>query len=69
MEHFNVEIASGLGPTVGQVRRIGGLIGGVRRSNAQPAAVELVLAAFEKVLAAQGWKDSSAVVSGAGLFV
>ncbi len=51
MDKYGVEIAGGLGPTVGAVWRVG-LLG----YNAQPANVELVLAAFEDGLKQQGWK-------------
>ena len=52
MDTFALEIAGGLGPTVGKVWRVG-LMG----ANASPAAVELVLAAFKEGLAAQGWQQ------------
>jgi alanine-glyoxylate transaminase/serine-glyoxylate transaminase/serine-pyruvate transaminase len=51
MSELSVEIAGGLGPTVGKVWRVG-LLG----ANARPACVELVLAAFRGGLAAQGYK-------------
>ena len=50
MDKYDVEIAGGLGPTAGQVWRIG-LMG----YNATPANVELVLAAFEDGLKEQGF--------------
>lgn len=50
MDKFDVEIAGGLGPTAGKVWRVG-LMG----YNATPANVELVLAAFEDGLRAQGY--------------
>ena len=53
MEKFNVEIAGGLGPSVGKVWRVG-LMG----YNARADAVELVLTAFREGLAAQGWKGA-----------
>ncbi len=49
MEKYNVEIAGGLGPTIGQIFRVG-LLG----FNAKPANVELVLAAFRDGLKKQG---------------
>lgn len=54
MDTYSLEIAGGLGPTVGKVWRIG-LMG----YNAKPQNVELVLAAFKHSLAAQGWKYST----------
>jgi alanine-glyoxylate transaminase/serine-glyoxylate transaminase/serine-pyruvate transaminase len=53
MEKFNVEIAGGLGPSVGKVWRVG-LMG----YNARAEAVEMVLTAFREGLAAQGWKGT-----------
>lgn len=50
MDKYNVEIAGGLGPTVGKVWRVG-LMG----YNATPANVELVLAAFRDGLQQQGF--------------
>jgi alanine-glyoxylate transaminase / serine-glyoxylate transaminase / serine-pyruvate transaminase len=50
MDKFNVEIAGGLGPTVGQVWRIG-LMG----YNAKPVNVEMVVNAFEDGLRQQGY--------------
>lgn len=50
MDKFNVEIAGGLGPTIGQVWRVG-LMG----YNAKPANVELVLAAFKDGLKQQSF--------------
>lgn len=49
MDKYNVEIAGGLGPTMGKVWRVG-LLG----ANATPANVELVLAAFRDGLKQQG---------------
>lgn len=49
MDKYGVEIAGGLGPTVGAVWRVG-LLG----YNAVPANVELVLAAFKDGLKQQG---------------
>lgn len=49
MERYNVEIAGGLGPTVGKIFRVG-LLG----FNAKPANVELVVAAFRDGLKKQG---------------
>lgn len=51
MDKYNVEIAGGLGPTVGKVWRVG-LMGAY---NARPATVELVLAAFRDGLQQQGF--------------
>lgn len=50
MDRYTVEIAGGLGPTLGKVWRVG-----IMGYNAKPANVELVLAAFRDGLAAQGW--------------
>ncbi|KAI3429701.1 hypothetical protein D9Q98_005786 [Chlorella vulgaris] len=50
MDKFSVEIAGGLGPTAGQIWRVG-LMG----YNAKPANVELVLAAFKDGLTQQGF--------------
>ena len=50
MDKYDVEIAGGLGPSAGQVWRVG-LMG----YNATPAMVELVLAAFEDGLKQQGF--------------
>jgi alanine-glyoxylate transaminase/serine-glyoxylate transaminase/serine-pyruvate transaminase len=55
MSTYSVEIAGGLGPTVGKVWRIG-LMG----YNARPEAVAQVLVAFRDGLAAQGWKPAQA---------
>jgi alanine-glyoxylate transaminase/serine-glyoxylate transaminase/serine-pyruvate transaminase len=49
MDTYSVEIAGGLGPTVGKVWRIG-----IMGYNAQPQNVELVLAAFRDGLKKQG---------------
>lgn len=49
MSKYNVEIAGGLGPTVGKVWRVG-----IMGYNATPANVEIVLAAFQDGLKAQG---------------
>lgn len=51
MDTFNVEIAGGLGGTVGKVWRVG-LMG----YNAKPENVETVLGAFRDGLAKQGRK-------------
>jgi hypothetical protein len=50
-----VEIAGGLGPSIGKVWRVG-----VMGFNARPAAVEQVLVAFRHGLANQGWKKPAA---------
>jgi alanine-glyoxylate transaminase/serine-glyoxylate transaminase/serine-pyruvate transaminase len=50
-----VEIAGGLGPSIGKVWRVG-----VMGFNARPAAVEQVLTAFRHGLAKQGWKKPAA---------
>eukprot|EP00887_Chlorella_sp_A99_P003976 scaffold11.g3976.t1 len=50
MDTYSVEIAGGLGPTIGKVWRVG-----VMGYNAQPANVELVIAAFRDGLAKQGF--------------
>ena len=49
MDTYNVELAGGLGPTLGRVWRVG-----VMGYNATPANVELVLASFRGGLKAQG---------------
>lgn len=49
MDTYSVEIAGGLGPTVGKVWRVG-----IMGYNAQPQNVELVLAAFKDGLQKQG---------------
>lgn len=49
MERYSVEIAPGLGPTVGKIFRVG-LLG----FNAKPANVELVVASFRDGLKQQG---------------
>ena len=49
MDKYNVEIAGGLGPTVGKVWRVG-----IMGYNATHANVEIVLAAFQDGLKAQG---------------
>jgi alanine-glyoxylate transaminase/serine-glyoxylate transaminase/serine-pyruvate transaminase len=49
-----VEIAGGLGPSIGKVWRVG-----VMGFNARPAAVEQVLVAFRHGLAKQGWKKTA----------
>lgn len=50
MDHYNVEIAGGLGPTAGLVWRVG-LMG----YNARPVNVQLVLTAFRHALRDQGF--------------
>eukprot|EP00887_Chlorella_sp_A99_P000709 scaffold5.g709.t1 len=50
MDKYSVEIAGGLGGTVGKVWRVG-----VMGANAKPATVELVLAAFKDGLRQQGF--------------
>ena len=49
MDMYSVEIAGGLGPTVGKVWRVG-----IMGYNAQPQNIELVLAAFRDGLRKQG---------------
>lgn len=49
MEKYSVEIAGGLGPTVGKVWRVG-----IMGFNATDANVELVLASFRDGLKKQG---------------
>ncbi|BDA46134.1 Serine-pyruvate aminotransferase, mitochondrial [Coccomyxa sp. Obi] len=49
MDTYSVEIAGGLGPTVGRVWRVG-----IMGYNAQPQNIELVLAAFRDGLRKQG---------------
>lgn len=49
MDTYSVEIAGGLGPTVGKVWRIG-----VMGYNAHPDKIELVVAAFKDGLQKQG---------------
>jgi alanine-glyoxylate transaminase/serine-glyoxylate transaminase/serine-pyruvate transaminase len=49
METYNVELAGGLGPTLGKCWRVG-----IMGYNATPANVELVLASFREGLRAQG---------------
>lgn len=51
MQKYNLEIAGGLGPTVGKVWRIG-----VMGYNAHPMNVNLVVTAFKEGLEAQGYK-------------
>lgn len=55
MDTYNLEIAGGLGPTIGKVWRIG-LMG----YNAKPSAVDLVIAAFRGALAAQNYTTTAA---------
>lgn len=55
MDAYQVEIAGGLGPSVGKVWRVG-----VMGFNARPNAVEQVLTAFRHGLAKQGWKGAQA---------
>lgn len=55
MDTYAVEIAGGLGPSVGKVWRVG-LMG----FNARPNAVEQVLTAFKHALAKQGYKGAAA---------
>jgi alanine-glyoxylate transaminase/serine-glyoxylate transaminase/serine-pyruvate transaminase len=55
MDVYSVEVSGGLGPTSGRVWRVG-LMG----SNARPANVELVLAAFRSGLALQGYRGGAA---------
>ncbi|KAF8067361.1 hypothetical protein HT031_002409 [Scenedesmus sp. PABB004] len=50
MATYSVEIAGGLGPSVGKVWRIG-----IMGANAKPVAVESVLTAFRGALKKQGW--------------
>ena len=49
MDTYSVEIAGGLGPTVGKVWRVG-----IMGYNAQPQNIELVLASFRDGLRKQG---------------
>mmetsp|Transcript_19465 Transcript_19465/g.49517 ORF Transcript_19465/g.49517 Transcript_19465/m.49517 type:complete len:419 (-) Transcript_19465:650-1906(-) len=49
MDKYQVEIAGGLGPTVGKVFRVG-----IMGYNAKPQNIELVVAAFREGLKAQG---------------
>eukprot|EP01025_Chloroclados_australasicus_P051152 TRINITY_DN59503_c0_g1_i1.p2 TRINITY_DN59503_c0_g1~~TRINITY_DN59503_c0_g1_i1.p2 ORF type:complete len:164 (-),score=20.81 TRINITY_DN59503_c0_g1_i1:229-684(-) len=56
MEKYKVEIAGGLGPSVGKVWRIG-----ILGYNAQPQNIELVLAAFRDGLKKQGALQSRSV--------
>ncbi len=49
MEKYNVELAGGLGPTLGKCWRVG-----IMGYNATPANVELVIASFREGLKAQG---------------
>ncbi|KAK9842475.1 hypothetical protein WJX81_001656 [Elliptochloris bilobata] len=49
MDTYNVELAGGLGPTLGRVWRVG-----IMGYNATPANVELVLTSFREGLKAQG---------------
>ncbi|PSC74696.1 alanine-glyoxylate transaminase [Micractinium conductrix] len=58
MDTYSVEISGGLGPSAGQVWRVG-LMG----YNAKPANVELVLAAFRSGLALQGYKAPSSAAA------
>jgi len=51
MAKYNLEIAGGLGPTMGKCWRVG-----VMGYNARPMNVNLVVTAFKEGLAAQGWK-------------
>jgi alanine-glyoxylate transaminase/serine-glyoxylate transaminase/serine-pyruvate transaminase len=51
MSKYNLEIAGGLGPTMGKCWRVG-----VMGYNARPMNVNLVVTAFKEGLAAQGWK-------------
>eukprot|EP00241_Pyramimonas_parkeae_P006149 CAMPEP_0114247370 /NCGR_PEP_ID=MMETSP0058-20121206/12987_1 /TAXON_ID=36894 /ORGANISM="Pyramimonas parkeae, CCMP726" /LENGTH=393 /DNA_ID=CAMNT_0001360673 /DNA_START=124 /DNA_END=1305 /DNA_ORIENTATION=+ len=51
MNKYNLEIAGGLGPTMGKVWRVG-----VMGYNAHPMNVNLVVTAFREGLAAQGYK-------------
>ena len=53
MDIFSVEIAGGLGGTAGKIWRVG-LMG----FNAQPAAVDLVIAAFKDGLKKQKYKPA-----------
>jgi alanine-glyoxylate transaminase/serine-glyoxylate transaminase/serine-pyruvate transaminase len=55
MSHYAVEIAGGLGPTVGKVWRVG-IMGAM---NARPNAVQQVIEAFRYALAKQGWKRAA----------
>lgn len=50
-----VEIAGGLGPSLGKVWRVG-----VMGFNARPMAAEQVLVAFRRGLVKQGWKQPAA---------
>jgi alanine-glyoxylate transaminase/serine-glyoxylate transaminase/serine-pyruvate transaminase len=49
MGKYNVELAGGLGPTLGKCWRVG-----IMGYNATPANVELVIASFREGLKAQG---------------
>ncbi|KAF6260634.1 pyridoxal phosphate-dependent transferase [Scenedesmus sp. NREL 46B-D3] len=55
MDTYAVEIAGGLGPSLGKVWRVG-----VMGFNARPMAVEQVLVAFRRGLVKQGWKQPAA---------
>lgn len=50
-----MEVAGGLGPSIGKVWRVG-----VMGFNARPMAVEQVLTAFRHGLAKQGYKQPAA---------
>ena len=50
MRKYTLEIAGGLGPTVGKVWRVG-----IMGHNARPGTVALVLHAMEDALAHVGW--------------
>lgn len=54
MDTYAVEIAGGLGPSVGKVWRVG-----VMGFNARPMAVQQVLLALRHGLAQQGWKKAA----------
>ena len=55
MRTYELEIAGGLGPSVGKVWRIG-----VMGHNARPGNVELVLAAMRDALNHVGWRPQAA---------
>ncbi|WIA13100.1 hypothetical protein OEZ85_006700 [Tetradesmus obliquus] len=55
MDTYAVEVAGGLGPSIGKVWRVG-----VMGFNARPMAVEQVLTAFRHGLAKQGYKQPAA---------
>jgi aspartate aminotransferase-like enzyme len=62
LDEFNIEIAGGIGPTKGQIWRIG-LMG----YSSQKTNVLLFLGAFEKVLLDQGFRVPSGAGAGAAV--